>query len=111
MARPGTPGPKSRRHCSYGPWVPALAPATPPLRPGHAKLLTRSPGRHAILLNAAFNLASASFESEVFRTRGLYCSISGRTLSSVTLLTSTKSADDPDGIVLASFLIKSSLMP
>src|SRR5215813_4411582 len=70
-----------------------------------------SEDRYAILLNAAFNLASASFESEVFKTLGLYGSISGRTLSSVTLLTSTKSADDPGGIVLPSFFIKSSLMP
>jgi hypothetical protein len=40
-------------------------------------------------------LVSASFESDVFRTLGLYGSISGRTLSSVTLLTSTKSATIP----------------
>jgi hypothetical protein len=31
----------------------------------------RESGRHAILLSAAFNLASSSFDSDVFNTRGL----------------------------------------
>src|SRR6266545_1034459 len=37
------PGPraKTRDLHSLLPWVQALAPATPPLRPGHAKLLTQ----------------------------------------------------------------------
>jgi hypothetical protein len=54
---------------------------------------------HPALLRAAFNLASASLESEVFNMRGLYGSISASTLSSVTLLKSTKRAEDPSGIV------------
>jgi hypothetical protein len=66
---------------------------------------------YATLLSAAFSLASASLESELFRTRGLKGSISGSTLSSVTLLNSTKSADEPAGIVSPSFRMKSSLMP
>ena len=31
----------------------------------------RESGCHAIVLNAAFNLASSSFDSDVFNTRGL----------------------------------------
>src|SRR5882762_4639959 len=39
-ARPGTQGQNLRLH-SLSPWAPALAPATPPLRPGHARLVTQ----------------------------------------------------------------------
>src|SRR5262249_39945982 len=67
--------------------------------------------RYAALLSAARSFSSASLERDVFRTRGLYCLISGSTLSSVTLLSSTKSAEDPSGIVAPSFLMKSSGMP
>jgi hypothetical protein len=68
--------------------------------------------RHdASLLSAAFNLDSSSLESDVFSTRGLYGSISGNTLSSVTLLNKTKSAELSAGIISPSFLMTSSFMP
>src|SRR5882672_12268459 len=34
------PGPKLANSTNLSPWVPALTPATPPLRPGHARLVT-----------------------------------------------------------------------
>ena len=41
------------------------------LRPGPVSASCRESGRHAIVLSAAFNLASSSFDSDVFNTRGL----------------------------------------
>lgn len=71
----------------------------------------RRPLPYDALASVAFNLASSSSDSEVLSTLGLKGSISGNTLSKVTLLTSTNRADDPGGIVWASRFTKSSLMP
>src|SRR5215510_3404391 len=64
-----------------------------------------------LVSSAARSSSSCFFESEVLRTRGLYFSISGKTLSAVDFLTRKNKAEVPFGMVPPRFLMNSSLMP